>query len=841
MLILITIAILSMLGTALLSMSLMNITMKQNDKRIKATLYYSESGIDQVYARVGKFVEEAIEDAISSTDTDMKYLFNELDVIANYVDPITGLVDPTEHSQYDGLGDSNKIGITYLTVEDYALDIVALEAHANELYKGHFKNYLDTLEDNSDVTKRISYRLDNSSVPYAVILMDGLSTMDISYASVEKFIQNDPSTFIIRDVRSEFLLRGETKKVITTDIVVNDEITSYPLNTLEKRIVLKDNPIWQQAIVVNGDIEVNGDSHLYVEGNVYGMGTVFDLASYGNILRNVPTVNFGGIRFNDTSETVIEGNVYSRQYVQLSENSNAKMSVTDGAVYANSFIAQKGSNGSMSVSGNVYTQDDLEHNGRNADITIDGSYYGYSDGSTSKTHDSSSAIVINANTKDSTISPTLTITGVAPTTGNHIEKTAGVIVGGTGYIDEIINTTESERYQMAESIAFRENSLAYTWAFNDTIISDLINDITEPYVAREGNHYGFYADDATQDANLTKYLLKDNVSWHSVGTNAQLAVGYDADPQDDTDNYDDLSELSDKKAIFATFQNKIDTTGIFVHDGDGNVNISNYIYTTGLQLVSNHFEMDSARQSEFESLSNKITKDYLYQLQKLNPRNEVPYTYIQDIDGVLTEEIDYTILESVNGNLDPDVNNANPVYKYTNIENPSYGTQNWDVEDTGSLRLIKNISDATADVLYISGIAGVNDNDHIYLDGDAGFGVILRNGDIHIGGNVDFTGALICNGTLYIDDGADVDLHNKSYDLSDGTKEAIARMIYDDDELYNILQVTNYYDSSDADPIYLDDVEFIEINFEEDTFDSQNNSVQTYYDWIYLDHWKVVE
>ena len=65
MLILITTAILTMLGTALLAMSLMNVTMKANDKRITSTVYLAESGIDQVYARVGSYVEKAIEYAIT--------------------------------------------------------------------------------------------------------------------------------------------------------------------------------------------------------------------------------------------------------------------------------------------------------------------------------------------------------------------------------------------------------------------------------------------------------------------------------------------------------------------------------------------------------------------------------------------------------------------------------------------------------------------------------------------------------------------------------------------------------------------------------------------------------
>lgn len=62
LLVVITIAVLAVLGSTLLSMSYMNINMKFTDERMKKTLYYSESGLDQVYAIVGGYIDDALQD-----------------------------------------------------------------------------------------------------------------------------------------------------------------------------------------------------------------------------------------------------------------------------------------------------------------------------------------------------------------------------------------------------------------------------------------------------------------------------------------------------------------------------------------------------------------------------------------------------------------------------------------------------------------------------------------------------------------------------------------------------------------------------------------------------------
>ena len=78
----ITIMLLSVLGTALLSMSTMNVGMKYVDKDLKKTHYYAESGVEQAYGMVSKTVSTAVEDSAKQTATfiaDLEVSLNQLE------------------------------------------------------------------------------------------------------------------------------------------------------------------------------------------------------------------------------------------------------------------------------------------------------------------------------------------------------------------------------------------------------------------------------------------------------------------------------------------------------------------------------------------------------------------------------------------------------------------------------------------------------------------------------------------------------------------------------------------------------------------------------------------
>lgn len=832
MLILITIAILAMLGTALLSMSLMNVTMKSNEKRLQSTQYLAESGIDQAYGIVGKFVEDAIKEGINRTNTDMKALLTELDAMVNYVNPATNLVDPTAHPNYSG---GTGIGQKYLDA-DFSLKIDALENESNRLYKSYFTSYIDGLVDPTDHTKHIVGHL-FATYDYKTVDPGGVKPVVTLTGPVQKFSASAPDArgvrhFIIRGVTSEFVQNG-TKKVIATDMVITDEIKSYPLNTVENRITVKDNPLWQQALVATDNIEIRGNANLYVRGDVYGYGKLpAAVASGGVKVNDAAPTDFGGVLFKDTSRTTIDGNLYSRQYVQLAENSNSRLDILNGAIYADTVITQKGSDGVMTIKGNVYTKDDLEMNGRNADIEIQGSYYGYTDGSNAISNTASSAIVINSDTVNNT--PRLSISGTEPQ-GNqvHKESTHGVMIGGTGYIDEVIYTNPSTgvntRYQMAESLAFRENGLAYTWAFGKELIDTIIADASSPYVTKVGSRYMFYATDSEQDTQLRNYLDLNNVKWHPISNYTNLAVGTNVTGAGITSQFGGLNE---KKAIFATFQDYVDTSGSLVRKGSGKVSVSNYIYTTGLQLNGSKFEYTNANQGIYETLRKSIEDDYLYQLHKMTPRNGLE---IRNTTGSAIGKINPAVIEDVGGLDEATIDNLKTVKKYAKITAASAA---YAYDASGAMPQAYNISNASADDLHIYGGVGTNTQNALYLNNQRTRVIVVRAGDIYLHGNIAVEGAIISDKSIYIEDNADVDIDNLSHDSTSTMKEDLARFIYSNFPLLDVFNVTNF---DGGGVVNLRNIEFNKIETLENAYDPANNSVFTYYDWIYFEHWKVVQ
>ncbi len=785
LLVMITVAILSILGTALISMSMMNVSMRKSDLQVKRSKYYAESGIDQVYARVADIVMFAIEDSGKKTDDHMDEILDKIDQIINYSyvgKDVNGndilINEPSAHPEYD------TYKIYFDETNNYALVFEKLEDESKRFFKGLFTGYLNNLVTTPNYNNSIKGILEQ---PYQEITTDSNSTITIG--SVEGFDMAPYDRLIIKDVKSEFLYRNKTRKEITTDIIIYDEVNTYPLNTLEERITIKDNPIWQKAIVSSKDVKLNGNSTVKVNGDVYAIGT-----SSTNI---DDATGYGGLIVKDNSNLKVNGDVISGKYVQLAPYSNASMTIS-GIVHANSIVAQKGSNGMLKIGEDAYTKDDLEHNGNSSKIVINGSYFGYSDGSSpSATHDSSSAIVINADLSKPSNPPKLIING--NDTGN--ERDNGIVIWGTAHINI------SPKFQSAESVAIKQNTLAYTWEFTQPTIEQIYSDSPFTY-----GKYKYYSSVSEQNNSINKYF--SNPKWQSVNTSSgevKIAKGSTIDGSN--------SSLSDRKAYFTAFQNYVDINDEFLSKGNGNIVLNNFLFSTGLQLNGDFNNKDSS-QSVGEYYKNKLPKDYLYYLHNMNKRTG-------------SEEAIETVLGSA-----PNFDNSNPVHKYTNIETPSSLVDNSFLLNKD--KKIINYSNASGDTLNIYGpsYSGISDENNIYLDFNDVTGIIVRAGDINVYGSFSFNGPIISAGTINFMDGSNVTITNDC--MNEMSKRQLAQMIYKNEGLYNIFQVSSYSDSV-SDPIYLEEYEYIKVGKVEEKEDLLNNSLQTYSGYINFEHWRITK
>ena len=819
----ITVAILSMLGTALLAMSLMNINMKHNDNRIKKTLYYAESGIDQVYARVGKLVEDAITTAITDTDNDIKTILNEIDDM---------LLDETLVS-YAGIPSSISVDeapiieLNTLLIPSggmHMLDTEALKELSDKIYRHHFRASMNTMGNESALRTYLR------SEDFVYLDEDNTPTENSSSISINaEAITVTPfsgvgSTYHVKGIESTFILGDHTEKKISTDIVVSDEVKSYPLNTIEKRIIIPDNPIWQKALVAHEDILFEAGAVVDIHGDLYGYGMIPE----GDAIHNPK--NYGGILVKGSSDVTVHGNVISRSYVQLADGSNsARLTVNNGLVYANSVVLQDGASGQMDFNGNVYTSDDLELNGTGGRININGSYYGYTDGSgMGVTHDISSAIVINA---DMNGGSSLIINGdFSPVVASSkkaidfLENEEGILIGGTAYVD-----VQPTRYQTAESVSLKGNFVAYTWGFDIETI-DLMKSSGDNFFNKKP--YDFYAG-ASHDTTVESMLLKDNVVWSPIA-DSSVSLANAA-----TEAY----QLKDRKAYFVAFKHYIDgNSNTFVKTGPG-VNLDNYIYTTGLKLVQdpdsgvndfldlsyrNGSNINKVGQEGYDNLRIKISDDHIYQLHMLRHRS-----------APNAPSIDNPALDPL---VVPDYDNVNAVHKFTKIDtigpvnhsNAPYPTVPSILDDTADALAIIYVNDATAQTLHIYGGSEGSETPSIHIPNGRAQGIILHNGDIEIHGDLEFVGPIISGGTITASGGTQTYINNSPI-----IKNYLAQMIYDDNVLYNLFNVVDRSGSGSA-PVYLDKIEFVSFD-DSTTLDLNNNSPYRYSDLMRFEFWKVEE
>ncbi len=101
LLIIITVAVLTVLGTTVLSMTLMNVNMKYTDERMKKSLYYSESGIDQVYSKVSRHVDEALVEASDKTKEQIQIKNNKMQDILEQLNQDANIILTNEGNKAD--------------------------------------------------------------------------------------------------------------------------------------------------------------------------------------------------------------------------------------------------------------------------------------------------------------------------------------------------------------------------------------------------------------------------------------------------------------------------------------------------------------------------------------------------------------------------------------------------------------------------------------------------------------------------------------------------------------------------------------------------------------------
>lgn len=337
------ISIISVLGAAILGITLMNYKIKKTNTDLKYSFYMSESGLDRAYAAAYAIILNSIEEANESAQDKIAEFNHDklMDILLN------GSEDDKDKYLEDDDGDG---------VYDFKQSVIDEEA------KIAFENkYKEKIEDDiEDAILNEGYENDDEK------LIISLTTPNYG-----EFSADNPLRI---PVSSEYENKiNDIARKTDVDIVI--EVPDYNKSYTVSTVTMDVNPYWTKAItaknlnIYNDDTSFNGE--VFVNNNVnIGTGAIAEFKKDLSVKRYI-NIDKNGVL--DTR------NVYANGIFLNGEGAE--------------FTAEKEDDESVGYSG-IMVKDDLELNAKNQVVRINGPYYGFATSQAREDTDNS-AIIIN--------------------------------------------------------------------------------------------------------------------------------------------------------------------------------------------------------------------------------------------------------------------------------------------------------------------------------------------------------------------------------------------------------------------------------------------------------------
>jgi len=777
LMVIIVTAVLSILGTVMLSITLMNTSMKYNDLRSKKSMYLAESGIDQVYTLLSIEVDEALKYAQGETQDNMQDLKTVLaETFKDDDEHNHGIYPYTLDFDNDGLNDDfNENGIInsdttkdaefYSDVENRIFNTKALQNVSNAYFRKNFAEYFDNNADDPDKMKIDEIKAAVESITKPVI-DTGITNEHIEIRFDDTKISNfsddsdgSQNLYTIRNVTSKFQYGNITDKEITTDIVIKlPEIS--PVSITNKIYSVENNPIWQNALVSEEVITFKNNT-TNIDGNIYAYGKIPT-----SDLEKLNVLNYKGINLKSTSTKVdINGDMVSKSDIKtIGPYSQLKV---EGDVYCNTLMTYKDAISSeINIKGKVYTYDDLELNANGSEINIDGKYYGFSIGNDDNIgHDNSSSILINADISS----------GAKLKIDDNDSSEPDIYIGGTSYINTDSSSPSHAEwpYQTGESFSVKGNYLyAYTSLPSDGTYSDTIFEETvHGFELAVGNSSDFYNVDDKIGYFYKQYSL-DLVD----GMPKHMEVG--------------------------------DSTSIGIDIDSYGYSLGNIIGIDGPIGDRKNIILESKGSPDiFQPIADNAKYSFYYYLNNFKPREGTEPYVDPNIDNIVEDSIDF--ITGVN------------IYELDRKTSVLHSS-----EDATEVIYVSDSSSS----ITISGEVGHSDSSNIkLLNGTSKMqGLIVTKGDVKIVGPLDFTGTIITTGNITIE-GGEVNLTN-----TNTNKDFLAKIIRSNPAIRMMFR--NF--GADFGMYTIESEKDTELFPDEDP-DSSDLMNSTYHELIYIDNWQV--
>ena len=439
--VIVVLAIIATIGTAIVSLSLANYKAIIVDSKKTQNLYMSESGLDEAKVKINNLTSKAVEAGNNAV---------------------------------------TKSSIENLTSEN-------IESTQNEIFKKEYKKYIhNNLKSLFKIkeghvlfnTKGFKYEKEDNYYDIELVFINNnkldldnginqLSDLDKNFIFVlPKNKKSDKEILSLR-LNSKLNVKdgNEIKNYKDVSLTFEIEVPDYNGAYYTEKIPVYT--IWHQGLVVGENLNINQNSNLNINGSVYVSANYNfeDNKSYKNESQNK---NASGIVISGGDLSIDNGTLVSKQDIILNgENGELKVLSSVGesnnGVYTHNLgiysfedlNSNKVFGNSKNLKGNkietkvpVYTMNDLIMNGLNSTIKLQDGFYGINSNSGDKTltgeKQNSSAIIINSKDLGN---------------GSSLDIKNKAVIMGSAYIN-----TLGESYQTGESLAVKGNYIAYTYA-----------------------------------------------------------------------------------------------------------------------------------------------------------------------------------------------------------------------------------------------------------------------------------------------------------------------------------------------------------------------------------------
>ncbi|MGG5462959.1 type II secretion system protein [Clostridium sp. B9] len=454
--VIVVLAIVSVIGTAIVSLSLVNYKTTILETKRTENLYMSESGLDEVEAYIENITQEAVKkgnDAVANN--------NEL------------------------------LGLTGDALDKKENEIFkpVYEKYVEENLKNIFKYENGNVLVNNDILKSVDDKTKNN---YTISLIQLNGEELKASEKTEPSINNNLTFEDIKEQGKVLSLRFESKfKVNDTSykdvsLTLNIKVPEFNGAYYEEKIPTHSG--LEKGLIVGENIVVDNGSSLTVNGGIVAAANLGDKECFKLYNKTEHTGDYRipqyiiGIKIGDDSvlnsyngdliskaSIVVNNKNYKQNYSPNSKSvlnvgTDAKILNSTYGVYtgnlgiyssANEFEAESGmvfnktpiGNSSINSNYPVYTKNDLILNGEQSTIDLNNGFYGINsntiEAGINEKRENSSAIIINSKDIGE---------------GSSINIKEDALIMGSAYIN-----TKGGSYQTGESVAVKGNYIAYTF------------------------------------------------------------------------------------------------------------------------------------------------------------------------------------------------------------------------------------------------------------------------------------------------------------------------------------------------------------------------------------------